>query len=113
MRKNHWSKTGKYTPKGKVASPKLIEHCQKIAKERQPHTKLSADNVRSILKLYKNKPQLKDVGRVWPGGKVSSYEGVFAKTYNHDYGVTSNQLYNIITNKPEVWKCIYQEIMSA
>jgi predicted GIY-YIG superfamily endonuclease len=113
MKKNHWSKTGKYNPKGKKVSEKMIDHLRKIAKERSIRTKLNEQDIRSILLLYKSKPFIENVNLIGANGKKINYETLFAKKYYLEFNITSAHVKNIILNKTKAWSWIYQEIINS
>jgi len=64
--------------------------------------KLSEDQVKEILNLYKNRPYLSDADTV-KNGQLLTYEGAFAKYYCSQYNVSKTMIRNIITGKSKLW----------
>ncbi len=64
-------------------------------------SKLNEETVRSIRKLYDEKPHISGVGEVQQNGRVLSYHQAFCKEYHNEYGLTPNGLKKVILK--EVW----------
>lgn len=73
--------------------------------------KLTHDQVKEILELYKSKPHLPDANKIKKNGKLMSYEGAFAKQYHLQYGVSRTMIKNIITGKSRLWSKLYKTVL--
>ena len=99
-------------PKGRLPWNKGIKGCfapetverfkQTRAGRRFGVVKLTDQQCADIIELYLSKPLVPGAGIKSKNGRVQSYETAFSKHINAEYGVTSNQIYNIITGKRNV-----------
>lgn len=73
MKENHWSKTGKYSPKGRKHSEETKEKISKLKQGKVSYTKISEDNVRKMLELYYQRAKINGVGEIQRNGKIMTY----------------------------------------
>jgi len=62
-------------------------------------SKLSADDVGEIRRMFSEKPPLPNVGQVQGNGRVLTYERAFSNTFHTLFQITQPNLYNIITGR--------------
>lgn len=99
-------------PKGRAPWNKGVKGCftsetveqfkQVRAGRRFGVVKLTDQQCADIIELYLSKPSVPGAGIKSKNGRVQSYETAFSKHVNAEYGVTPNQIYNIITGKRNV-----------
>jgi hypothetical protein len=110
MKKNHWSKTGKYSPKGSKHSEETKEKISNSKKGKPSFTKISENDVIKMITLYYDRPEIKDVGKIRRNGKILTYMRAFSKKHHLDFGLTSNALYKILNGEIAIWKPLLLEI---
>lgn len=84
---------------GRIISEDTRKKWSEQRKGKRAHTKLSENDVASILELYKSHPELEGVGKVSGNGRTRSYETVFSETVCTKYGVTKQAIFAIIRGK--------------
>lgn len=62
-------------------------------------SKLSIDDVKRIRGMFEDRPPLPNVGMIMRNGVKLSYERSFANTFSSMFGITSVNLYKIITRR--------------
>jgi hypothetical protein len=81
-------------------SEKTIKRFKEVRRGRIHSSKLNEKQVKEIREFYDENPKVDfEVNKVMRNGKKMSYEQAFSKTYHTKYGITSNGLRKIVTNK--------------
>jgi hypothetical protein len=83
-------------------SKETVEKMSNSRKGRVFNRKIDDDQIRSIRKLYNEKPNLQNVGMIMRNGKKMSYVQAFCKEYAEQYNLTPQGLKRIVLN--ECWK---------
>jgi hypothetical protein len=104
------AKKGTISPnKGKsIWSDEMELHFSKIRKGKIHSIKYSQEDINEIRLLYSNKPKLENqdfIGKNGKNGILITYEREFAKQFSKSYKMTTNYLFQLITNK-EIRKCL-------
>jgi hypothetical protein len=84
-------------------SEETINHFKNLRKGKiwKP-TKITKEQVKEIRDLYEKKFPIDGVGEIQKNGKIMSYEQAFSIKYSIEYGVTKQNIRNIIQRKS--WK---------
>jgi len=110
MRKNHWSKTGKYDQTGRKLSDETKKLISTSKKGKVSFTKLNESDVRNILLLYFSKPIFENVDKIQRNGLPLSYDRAFSNYYHKTFNISVTALRNIIQGKVKIWQPILSEI---
>ena len=110
MKKNHWSKTGKYLPpKGVKHSKETKEKISKSKIGKVSFTKISESDVKKMINLYYSKPEIKGVNEIQKNGKILTYKRAFSKKYYSNFGLSACAVYKILNGEIGIWKPLLLE----